>query len=214
MQIDQRTRTRRPREHSYVKILTLRCLAVKHRWCKPSEVVQAVVEASGAEYRSDRGREVYRFLHDWTDDGYAVLREAGGGAMYKRYEICITEPGLEYINQIMPIEHYETNEFPSHTGELNTADYAFIHSQMKADYLYTLQRLAEEPDGVWCAPVVVRSHFGTRINTTTMFYEMTALGIVDQAEWSRNTKPSYRYKINSIGIGYLQYLQSLNQSGG
>jgi DNA-binding PadR family transcriptional regulator len=176
----------------------LKNLAVLSRWCKPSELLAQIQEVP------DRNgdRHIYPVLHRFVELGWAERRQSGGGARFPRYEFNITPAGAEYIRAIIPVETITTP---------GTEEYARIVSYMRSHHRAALRRFAEQPEGVWCAPKVIRDVVPMQINTSFVCYDLTALNVLEQVEWARHEKPTYRYQINDLGLRVAQYLDSLNQ---
>ncbi len=186
-------------EFTETEIKILQNLLILRRWCKPSELLKMI---QGGNYDYTQDRHAYPILHRFVDMGWAERREVGGGSQIKRWEFCITQEGEELIKSLAPVETIT---------QPGTEELSYIHGQMTDQLLMCLRRLAEQTDSVWVAPKVLRDLFDVRVNLSTILYDLTELGVIDQAEWSRNQKPSYRYQINQAGRDYLRYVNSLDQ---
>ena len=177
----------------------LKNLAALRRWCKPAELLAMIQEVP------DRNgdRHLYPVLHRFVELGWAERRQSGGGALIPRWEFCITTAGEEYIRTIIPVEAITPP---------GSEEYARIHSYMKTHHVAALRRFAEQPEGIWCAPKVIRDVVPMQINTSFVCFDLTELKLIEQVEWARGQKPTYRYQLSDLGLEFIQYLNSqINQ---
>ena len=174
----------------------LKNLAALRRWCKPAELLAMIQEVPNR----NGDRHLYPVLHRFVELGWAERRQSGGGPRFPRWEFNVTPAGLEYIEAICPIDA---------VTKPGTEDYARIHSYMKPHHVAALFRFAEQEGGIWFAPKLIRDVVPMQINTSFVCYDLTALNVLEQVEWARHEKPTYRYQINELGLKVVEYLNSL-----